>query len=79
MTYRIEATAERQVIHCLKCGGSSEKPRDVRLRNCPKCGYHSVFPPGMMGGKSLLAPAAPVGLILGSGEAVPDEGEESDQ
>lgn len=77
MSYRIEASAEKQVIYCLKCGGSSENPRDVKLRNCPNCGYHCVFPPGMM--------SETLGVGLGSlartgtHEAVPDEDEESDQ
>jgi len=44
MSYRIAATADLVTIHCLKCGGRSSNPRDVRLRSCHKCGYHAVFP-----------------------------------
>lgn len=90
MSYRIEANAEGATIHCLKCGGTSDKPKDVQLRRCVKCGYHSVFPPGMGGnveaasGDALLGVGVGVdrglGLVsslfgLHRGEAVPPEEE----
>jgi DNA-directed RNA polymerase subunit RPC12/RpoP len=80
VTYRIKATAERVTIECLKCGSTSDKPKDVRLRRCPKCGFHSVFPPGMGG---LLEAEDGSAVLLGLGvapalqrrEAVPPEDE----
>ena len=69
MSYRIEADKDRMVIYCLRCGGNSDNPSDIKLRNCPSCGYHCVFPAGMGG---LLAGVDGVGSLgsLGSGPLV---------
>ena len=69
VSYRIEANSEGAVIYCLRCEGSSADLKDIKLRNCPKCGYHSAFPAGMGGileteGEPLL-----LGLGLGSGRS----------
>jgi len=76
MSYRITASSDHQVIECLKCGGSSEDPRDVRLRSCPKCGYHAIFPAGMMGG---LLGGGRSSLLLDPSELVVGEAEESQE
>lgn len=83
MSYRIVATAEGATIFCLKCGGSSSSPRDVKLRNCPSCGFHSVFPAGMMSDlteteRRLLG----FGLrdrLLGADELVVEENEKAEE
>jgi hypothetical protein len=67
VTYRITATADGATIECLKCGSTSDKPKDVRLRRCPKCGFHSVFPPGMGG---LLEAEDGSAVLLGLGLGV---------
>lgn len=82
MSYRIDATADLVTIHCLKCGGSSSNPRDVRLRSCPKCGYHAVFPSPVGFGETtrradLLGLRGSVGLP--SGELVVGEAEEPEE
>lgn len=86
MTYRITATADGATIECLKCGSTSDKPKDVRLRRCPRCGFHSVFPPGMGGlleaedGSFLFGLGRGITPSIGAGapqfrEAVPPEDE----
>jgi hypothetical protein len=80
MPYRIEARPDKVVIHCTKCESSSEDPTHVRLRSCPNCGYHTVFPVGVGG----LASELPLGGgIFGSSlrgrPTVPAIGENSEE
>jgi hypothetical protein len=77
VTYRIEATADGATIYCLKCEGTSNSPQDVKLRRCPKCGFHSVFPAGMGG----LLESELLGLRVGllrADELVVGEDQESE-